>query len=109
MVDINGENIDTFIRNLKFVLNEQESVPSKQTGKEWAHDLLLEYMTLDPTGEIRKEREEKREVGLLKFICHECGMGDHDICKARNERKKLSMSTPQKPDCDCGHKKVVKK
>jgi hypothetical protein len=71
-------------------------------GKEWAHDTLLEYQIQDPEGAIAKERTEKRRIGLLKFVCHDCGLGNHEVCKERNKLKRRS-------DCDCGHKTAKEK
>lgn len=108
---INGMNSEAFMNNARFVRLMQEegieSIPSHQTGREWAYDTLLEYMLQDPQGKIAKERQEKRSKGMLKFVCHECALGHHEVCVDRNAKKNVSRH--QRTDCDCAHKKVVKK
>lgn len=79
------ENVRNFSSN--FACNLTEENPDLAVP--WEYELLLESYRQE-NGSIRTDYRERREAGLMKFVCEACAGGDHSKCVGKSH-------------CDCQH------
>lgn len=82
---MNIENVRNFSSN--FACNLTEENPD--LAMPWEYELLLESYRQE-NGPIRADYRERREAGLMKFVCEACAGGDHSKCVGKSH-------------CDCQH------
>lgn len=79
--------------NAKFTVAYPPNTVFTEDGIEfeprWAYHMLLELYDAED-GPIRASQQEKRKIGMLKFVCNDCAGGNHDPCRGGTH-------------CDCQH------